>query len=258
MLLNILVIHGYAQTAAIVAGNTVGLNNTLSDIATLNYVEGPAIPGTRPTASRPWWILDNMIDLEFDSTQSGRWNDSVKWWSDELSTTQYDGIIGLSQGSAMTGLLISMLNKPENAPGFSAKTQPIKFAILCSGFVSHKPPHGQIYTSPGNLPTLHTIDMHDPVVPPDRTIELRNLFNNSQLVQHNEGHAIPVTGDWPSRMKQFIAEACNITITDKAPTNSSTTGAAYFEVIGTSNLLVVFALFSTFMGFVGQHTFLVF
>jgi hypothetical protein len=31
------------------------------------------------------------------------------------------------------------------------------------------------------------IDRHDPVVPPDRTIELRNLFNNSQLAEHNEG-----------------------------------------------------------------------
>jgi hypothetical protein len=33
----------------------------------------------------------------------------VKWWSDELSQKQYDGIIGLSQGSAMTALLISMV-----------------------------------------------------------------------------------------------------------------------------------------------------
>jgi hypothetical protein len=71
------VIHGYAQTAAIVARNIVGLNNMLSDIATLNYVEGPPVPGTRPTASRPWWILDSMASLEFDSAQSGRWNDTV-------------------------------------------------------------------------------------------------------------------------------------------------------------------------------------
>ena len=33
----------------------------------------------------------------------------VKWWADELSKNQYDGIIGLSQGAAMTALLISMV-----------------------------------------------------------------------------------------------------------------------------------------------------
>ena len=34
----------------------------------------------------------------------------VKWWSEELSKNQYDGIIGLSQGAAMAGLLISMVS----------------------------------------------------------------------------------------------------------------------------------------------------
>ena len=90
----------------------------------------------------------------------------VKWWSDELSKNEYDGVIGLSQGSAMTALLLSMvstiaspfprylyrlrgnrhqnlnsdailfeqLNHPEKVPDFNPqKTQPIKFAILCSG-----------------------------------------------------------------------------------------------------------------------------
>lgn len=34
----------------------------------------------------------------------------VKWWSEELSKNQYDGIIGLSQGAAMAGLLLSMVS----------------------------------------------------------------------------------------------------------------------------------------------------
>jgi len=33
----------------------------------------------------------------------------VQWWSEELSKNQYDGIIGLSQGAAMTALLLSMV-----------------------------------------------------------------------------------------------------------------------------------------------------
>lgn len=36
-------------------------------------------------------------------------DNQVRWWADELSKNQYDGIIGLSQGAAMTALLISMV-----------------------------------------------------------------------------------------------------------------------------------------------------
>jgi hypothetical protein len=53
--------------------------------------------------------------LEFDSSRGdSRWDDVVKWWSKELSERQYDGIIGLSQGSAMAALLLSMVSMPSN------------------------------------------------------------------------------------------------------------------------------------------------
>ncbi|KAF8817179.1 hypothetical protein BYT27DRAFT_7247721 [Phlegmacium glaucopus] len=206
-MLNILVIHGYVQSAATVAGNTRPLKDKLSDLATLHYVDGPPMRGNSSSPSRPWWILGD--NLEHNLSASSRWDDTVKWWSEELSKNQYDGVIGLSQGSAMTALLLSMLNHPEKAPGFHAqKTQPIKFAILCSGFVSNREPHGQIYGGlPENIPTLHTVDDNDFVVPAQRTIELQKLFKNSQLVRHNEGHSIPVRGDWPNTLRQFIIQA---------------------------------------------------
>jgi len=213
MLLNILVIHGYVQSASTVAGNTRALKDKLSDIANLHYVDGPPMRSSSLSSSRPWWILDGS--LEHDMSASRRWDDTVKWWSDELSKNQYDGVIGLSQGSAMTALLLSMLSHPERVPGFHpTKTQPIKFAILCSGFISNNQPHRQIYGVPENLPTLHTVDMNDFVVPAQRTIDLQKLFKNSQLVRHHEGHSIPVRGDWPNLMRQFIVQAC------PPPTNS--------------------------------------
>jgi hypothetical protein len=72
---------------------------------------------------------------------------------------------------------LGQLNHPERVPGFRPqKSQPIKFAILCSGaclfiigaldlpftygrttgFVSHREPHGHVYGIPENLPTLHS------------------------------------------------------------------------------------------------------
>jgi len=249
MLLNILVIHGYAQTAAMVAGNTVLLKDRLSDIATLNYVEGPPMRGATRSGSRPWWILDSMSTLEFDATMAGRWNDTVQWWSNELSTNQYDGVIGLSQGSAMTGLLISMINHPDRVPGFQFNnTQPLKFGILCSGFVSHKEPHGSIYGE-SDLPTLHTVDDNDSVVPASRTIELQKRFKNSQLLHHGEGHAIPVRGDWPRTMRRFIAQSAGLNVSDDTATQTTAAQATSTNSSGRlhPSLLLLFLCAFTFL-----------
>ena len=48
-------------------------------------------------------------DIIFDALRLIECN-KVKWWSDELSKNEYDGVIGLSQGSAMTALLLSMVS----------------------------------------------------------------------------------------------------------------------------------------------------
>jgi hypothetical protein len=77
------------------------------------------------------------------------------------------------------------------------------------------------------------VDMRDVVVPAQKTIDLQGLFKNSQLVTHNEGksqteslisstsqpqcraltviagHSIPVRGDWPRLMREFILQACS-------------------------------------------------
>ena len=79
---------------------------------------------SRYSFSRPWWILDSYEGM----TAAERWEDTVRFnftcafstmligyeqvnfWNDLFSKNQYDGIIGLSQGGAMTGLLVSMVS----------------------------------------------------------------------------------------------------------------------------------------------------
>nr|GAT49950.1 predicted protein [Mycena chlorophos] len=208
-MLNILVIHGYVQSANTVAHNTRPLLDALSDIAQLHYVDGPALPPTSRfgSSSRPWWFLGPR--LEFDHAHGGdaRWTEVVEWWSEELSKRQYDGVIGLSQGSAMAGLLLSMVNHPERVPNFkSALKQNFKFGIFCSGFVSHNAPHGELYGIP-EIPTLHTVDDNDMIVPASRTVELQGLCKNSVIHRHHEGHAVPVGGNFPVLMRDFVLEA---------------------------------------------------
>ncbi|KAJ6590557.1 serine hydrolase FSH [Mycena vulgaris] len=204
-MLNILVLHGYVQTAATVAHNTQKLRAALDGVAILHYVEGPPMPASSFSSSRPWWFLGQS--LEFDASRGTRWDDVVKWWSAELSARQYDGVIGLSQGSAMAALLLSMLHHPGRIPGFKpAKKQDFKFGIFCSGFVSHTSPHAEIYAMP-DLPTLHTVDEHDTIVSAARTIELQQMCNNSIVYRHNERHSIPVEGDFPTLFRDFILDS---------------------------------------------------
>ncbi|EJT97012.1 hypothetical protein DACRYDRAFT_102688 [Dacryopinax primogenitus] len=208
-MLNILVIHGYLQTAATLRYNILPLERELSRIANLHYVDGPPMQDLSWRDSRPWWVIKSGESwLDPDNT-TNRWDETVRWWSEHLSENEYDGIIGLSQGSAMTALLLSMLNNADNVPEFEPKkSQPIKFAILCSGFVSQHHPHRNIYDIPLHIPTLHTFDNRDMRVSAHRTIELSSLFGSKAVRKsHNEGHAVPVRDAWPKVFSEFIAGA---------------------------------------------------
>ncbi|KAK7046691.1 FSH1 domain-containing protein [Favolaschia claudopus] len=211
-MLNILVIHGYVQSAATVAHNTRQLRDALDDVAILHYVDGPPVSHNIFSSSslpRPWWFLDQ--NLELDSSQNDRartrWENVVEWWSKELSEHEYDGVIGLSQGSAMAALLLSMANHPERVSGFNpTKKQNFKFGIFCSGLVSRHSPHAEIYGIP-DIPTLHTLDDGDTIVSPARTLELQQKCRRSVLYRHSEGHVIPVGGNFPSLFRDFILDA---------------------------------------------------
>ena len=105
------------------------------------------------SASRPWWILDHHLEHNVDA--SDRWNETVcfpvptaaattatmltkkgqvRWWSDELSKNQYDGVIGLSQGAAMAALLLSMVCSSQFPTPFihiwESKTETICFSCV--------------------------------------------------------------------------------------------------------------------------------
>ncbi|KAJ7787168.1 hypothetical protein B0H14DRAFT_2629705 [Mycena olivaceomarginata] len=102
-------------------------------------LHGFALCGWPPLAgsiSRPWWLLGQTLEVG-----DSRWENVVTWWSTELSERQYDGIIGLLQGSdggtsASDGMLLDLVNHPECVPGFNpAKKQDFKFGIFCSGYI---------------------------------------------------------------------------------------------------------------------------
>jgi hypothetical protein len=72
------VIHGYAQTASVVADNTTRLRGELAPIADLHYVDGPPVKGEedREDLPRPWWFSVNGDVAE-------RWDETVRSCSSE-------------------------------------------------------------------------------------------------------------------------------------------------------------------------------
>ncbi|PRP79142.1 hypothetical protein PROFUN_13092 [Planoprotostelium fungivorum] len=193
--LKILVLHGQVQTASTVAYNTRPLRDALSDVADLFYAEGPAVKGNE-LGSRPWWVWQGDRGTD-------RWNDTVRWWHEHLSQHSYDGIIGLSQGSSMTAQLLSMISQPDRQLGFGPiLPQPIRFAIFCSGFISQYP--GHFIDIPKDISTLHTVDHDDSLVSGYRTIELSKKCKLAVVMEHHEGHCIPMRGDWPKDVTRAL------------------------------------------------------
>ncbi|KZT55679.1 hypothetical protein CALCODRAFT_556298 [Calocera cornea HHB12733] len=136
-MLNILVIHGYVQTGDTVRYNTGRLQTELCHIAVLHYVDGPRMQDPSWGDSRPWWILKNGSHWLDPDHKNSRWDETAQVWLEHLSKHQYDGVNGLSQGSALT----------------PKQQQPIQFAILCP---SQQHSHKKIYDVPLDLPTVHS------------------------------------------------------------------------------------------------------
>lgn len=97
----------------------------------------------------------------------------------------------------MTALLLCMLTSEDQeytSPGMDINAQSIKFAILCSGFISDGTVHQKLYNALRvealqSLKTLHTVDQNDPIVSAKWTIQLSKIFNpaNTVVYEHNEG-----------------------------------------------------------------------
>lgn len=51
------------------------------------------------------------------------------------------------------------------------------------------------------------VDLDDTLVSGYRTIELSKMCKRALVMEHHEGHCIPMRGDWPKVMRDFILSA---------------------------------------------------
>jgi hypothetical protein len=213
--LKILVLHSFRQNGSILRRATKKLASDLKPFATLHYANAPL--SYSPTGEMHQELLKAFGTLPEVSYQRQWWNaspgnkiyhhlDVSFHYLDQLFKAEgpFDGIIGFSQGGALTGILCAMLaqqrngNSTELSSNSTISNISFKFAILISGFPSRADAHQHLMkpNSITGIPSLHILGNKDDLVDNERTRSLAACFENSLLIEHSGGHFTP--GKWPN------------------------------------------------------------
>ena len=189
--LKILVLHSFRQSGARLAARTRALKAAVSDIAELIFVDAPHT--YVPDAAEQAMLEADFASVPDFSSQRCWWNSDdthtvYTGWEDSIRSLKahfpVDGVLGFSQGAALTGLLAAL------------ESAQLRFVICASGFPSRAAAHDML-TRPDSidLPSLHIYGERDVLVDPARTLALAGCFVAPDIVSHPAGHFAP--DRWP-------------------------------------------------------------
>ena len=98
-----------------------------------------------------------------------------------------NGIIGFSQGA----MIASLLNTNFFYEQYNIKNN-INKIILISGFMYDNEYIYNIYNSGViNINSIHIIGKNDPIIKPEKSIHLYNMYPQGNIIYHNGGHNVP-------------------------------------------------------------------
>lgn len=153
--------------------------------------------------------------------------------ADDSSKARIDGVIGFSQGGATAALVAAALEPsrpmpdPSTTPTPSAETpagqpadwswvtalreanngQPVKFAVIYSGFYSPVPGLQWLMRDPPiQTPMAHFIGSLDTVVDESRSQGLVERCKDPQVFVHPGGHYVPVAKQWSVALVGYIRD----------------------------------------------------
>eukprot|EP01133_Synstelium_polycarpum_P018800 gene18800-22483_t len=226
--LKIVLLHSFRQNGSILKRATKKLATSLFDVATIYFANAPL--AYDPTGETRTALLSALGDIPQTMHQRQWWNsskdnkvyhhlDASIHYLTQLFKTEgpFDGIIGFSQGAALTGILAAL--QQENKLLFN-----FKFAILISGFISRAEAHQPMMTPSfvKDLPALSILGTSDDLVDNDRTRQLAALFADGQLVEHTGGHFTP--NRWPTaEIRGFLVKQLAIIKPEGSMTSATQT-----------------------------------
>ena len=207
MKLRVLCIHGYRQNERLFREKSGGLRKLLKKYVEFLFVtapheilEGGNLAVAEDEGERGWWFSRpgrNYYAMDRTDITTG-YQESVDVIKDKFSKDgPFDGILGFSQGAALASLLCILKSDPDRGFGF-------KFAILIAGFKSQLSPHIDLYKSPIDCPSFHTIGASDAVIPSEASEELVASFVTASAYRHDGGHYIPASPQLRTALLKFL------------------------------------------------------
>lgn len=165
----ILALHGYHGSATILRGQLAPVTAALPDVE-FTFVDAPS----RRSGDFGWW----------HEGFSG-WERTRDWVLDLVAQQHFDGVLGFSQGAALTGLLAGVqATDPATALDFG-------FAVMIGGFTSFAPRHASLFPGPLTIPSLHVMGRTDTIVPIGDSLRLADRFADPVVLRHDGGHIVP-------------------------------------------------------------------
>ncbi len=141
-----------------------------------------------------WW--NATLDEEQNTWNYQNCDESLEYLYSVWKEDEFDGIIGFSQGAAMSALLAAMLKK-DNAMRIP------KFIICISGIKVRDPRFVPYYKAISDLPSAHIFGQHDPVK--ILTNKLVKCFDSPVILTHERGHIVPrLHSDMSETLKNFM------------------------------------------------------
>jgi pimeloyl-ACP methyl ester carboxylesterase len=205
--LRILCLHGYHGTADILRQQASPLLSGLSDEHSFDrsfdcefvYVDAPSLA----VNDFGWWHLNFR-----------GWNRTIAWAADYFasqfaSQEPFDGVLGFSQGAALTSLLVGL--RAADGPLGDQRPLSFDFAMMIGGFKCDSPEFAHLYAARENyrLPSLHIMGESDVIVPAADSRVLAAQFDSPVVLTHPGGHVIPSTPDIKREVGSFLSKMAN-------------------------------------------------
>jgi pimeloyl-ACP methyl ester carboxylesterase len=186
--LRILCLHGYHGTASILRQQASPLLSGLPSSYEFVFADAPSLAEN----DFGWWQLNFR-----------GWQRTFAWAAACFASHgPFDGVLGFSQGAALTSLLVGLRAADGQGPvSFS-------FAMMVGGFKCDSPDFAGLYAAKENyrLPSLHIIGQSDVIVPAADSRALAAQFDAPVVLSHPGGHVIASTPPVKRAVARFLAE----------------------------------------------------
>ncbi|XP_077558023.1 esterase OVCA2-like [Haemaphysalis longicornis] len=196
--LRVLCLHGYRQDAAAFKSKLGGFRKATKALLDLVFIDAPHLieKGAHGEGDneggRSWWFSGEK------TFSSKEYTDTCRGFDQSVQAIEqawkllgpFDGILGFSQGAAMTSMILAMQSLDQMECSF-------KFGVLVAGFRSRSSAHDHLFAKEGliKVPTLHVVGEGDLIIPKAQATEILPFFMSPNVLYHPGGHFLPTNAE---------------------------------------------------------------